>query len=69
MSRKIYTRLTVGELRKAIEGCPDDLPVLVDFQAEYDMTEIEEQGVATWCAVVNSSSPHLRIDATEENRG
>lgn len=68
MQRKIYKRLTVGDLRRELEGVPDDTPVLVDFQTEYDGTEVEKQGTATWCMAVESPVRHLRIDATEEFR-
>lgn len=70
--QRIYTRLTVADLRKVIAAypdLPDDAPVLIDFQTEYDGMEVEKQGAATWCmAMPTAAIPHLRIDATEELR-
>lgn len=66
---KIHTRLTVGQIRKAIESLPDSAEVLVDFQTEYDGMDVEKQGTATWCVeTARDKKPALMIDATEEFR-
>jgi len=60
--------MTVGELRKELEGVPDDTPVLIDFETEYDGQEVEKQGVAVYAMMCNAERPNFRIDATEEYR-
>lgn len=66
--RRVDTRLTVGELRRHLEGVPDETLVLIDFNTQYDGNDVELQGTAIWAAAVESPVRNLRIEAAEERR-